>query len=134
MKYILNHTFKLLILLTILSISACSLFKTEIVNQLDGKWRLASVVVYPKGQGWSVQGLLSSYNSYGLPEGYIQIEIKDTNGKKIVTRQVRYRLLPNMSHRHRHQYGRAVFYTVFDSIPEGAVVTAELITTSLTET
>jgi len=118
-----------LIFVSLMTIS-CSSFKTEIVQQKNQKWRLSSVSVYPKGESWSVQGMLSSYSSFGLPEGYVLISITSVEGTIVETKQVRYRKFMGTSRWSRNRFGRAFFYSEFDFIPKDAFVTAELIAVS----
>lgn len=97
------------------------------VNVPNEKWRITSVVTPKEDNGWRVSGRLNSPNIFGLPDGHILVSILSRNGTILDQKIASYRRVIGNAGRHRRrQFGVALFYVNFKSIPENAEVVAEL--------
>ena len=112
----------------VLFVSGCSTTSriTEITNVPNEKWRITSAVVHAYDNGWRVSGRLNSHNIFSLPAGYILISIMSEDGVLLDQKKTKYRRIKgNARQPRRHEFGVALFFVEFDSIPENAKVIAE---------
>jgi hypothetical protein len=95
------------------------------VNVPNEKWRITTLVVSKKDNGWRVSGKLNSPNIFGLPEGHIVVSIMSENETLLEQKIAEYsRIIGNAGSPRRHQFGVALFSVDFESIPKHAKVVA----------
>lgn len=107
----------------------------EVKNVPNEKWRITSVWVSETENGWRVSGRLNAPNIFGLPDGHILVSILTEDGAIIDQKIANYRrVIGNAGRPRRHQFGVALFFVGFESIPEDAEVGVEYIIETISET